>query len=234
MTMMIENASSLTPLAHQIREACQAVRQSGLTALDHIFRAGEALNKAQEQVTGNWKQWLRESCSLGVSTALLYQQISRHRAEIETEAKANPNFSLRAARQFITKEPKGTTKKQKAPLRPKPTLQDAWNAAAPSERATVLRRMALNDLLQTLPSCFRERFYAAGKAVQGAETPDSEPLLKASEVLRRALSLTKPPSESNSHEATAALQALSRMLGDFDIDEITIVQRHAKAKRRAA
>jgi hypothetical protein len=181
-------------------------------------------------VTGNWKRWLRESCFLGVSTALLYQRIARRRAEIEANAKEDPSFSLRAARQLLTKEP---NKKQKAPPRPKPTLQAAWNAAAPSERATVLARMALADLLQTLPPALRARFYAAGKA-PSENAPEGETLLRASETLRRAISLLKHPSAPNSHEAAAALQALSRMLGGFDIDEITIVQRHAKAKRRAA
>jgi hypothetical protein len=185
-------------------------------------------------VTGNWKRWLRESCFLGVSTALLYQRIARHRAEIETKAKEDPSFSLRAARQLITKEPKGATKKQKAPPRPKPTLQAAWNKAAPSERSAVLAQMPLADLLQILPPALRARFYASGKAASGEETPDSEPFLKASETLRRAISLLKHPSAPNSHEAAAALQALSRMLGGFDIDDITIIRKHAKAKRRAA
>jgi hypothetical protein len=111
---MIENASSLTELAREIREACQAARRSGLTALDHIFRAGEALSKAQEQVTGNWKRWLRENCFLGVSTALLYQRIAHHRGEIETKAKEDPSFSLRAARRLITEKPKGGAKASKA------------------------------------------------------------------------------------------------------------------------
>jgi hypothetical protein len=222
----IENAPSLTELAREVREACQAARQSGLTALHHVFRAGEALNKAQEQVTGNWKRWLRESCFLGVSTALLYQRIARHRAEIETKAKEDPNFSLRAARQLLTEEP---NKKQKAPPRPKPTLQAAWNAAAPSERSAVLARMALNDLLQTLPPSFRARFYASRE-----EAADSEPFLKASEVLRRALSLLKTPSEPNTNEALTALRLLNSLLANAGIDEVTIVQQHAKERRRAA
>jgi hypothetical protein len=230
--LTIENAPSLTELAREIREACQAARQSGLTALDHIFRAGEALNKAQEQVTGNWKRWLRESCFLGVSTALLYQRIARHRAEIETKAKEDPSFSLRAARQLITKEPKGATKKQKAPPRPKPALQEAWNKAGPSERATVLARMPLADLLQIVPPAVRARFYASGKAASGE--PDSEPFLKASEVLRRALSLIKTPSESNTNEALSALRLLNGLLAKAGIDEVTIVQQHAKGRRRAA
>jgi hypothetical protein len=225
----IQNAPSLTELAREVREACQAARQSSLTALDHIFRAGEALNKAQKQVTGNWKRWLRESCSFGVSTALLYQRIARHRAEIEVKAKEDPNFSLRVARQLLTKEPKGATEKQKAPPRPKSTLQAAWNAAAPSERSAVLARMPLHDLLQSLPPSFRARFYASGE-----ETPDGEPFLKASEVLRRALSLLKTPSEPNTNEALTALRLLNGLLANAGIDEVTIVQQHAKERRRTA
>jgi hypothetical protein len=232
---MIENASSLTELAHVIREACQAARQSGLTALDHIFRAGEALNKAQEQGTCNWKQWLRESCFLGVSTALLYQRIARHRAEIEIEAKANPNFSLRAARQLITREPKETTRKQKAPPRPKPTLQDAWNAAAPSERATVLARMPLNDLLNVLPPLMQRRFEAtSGKPDMPRKAPEGAPDLRASETLRRAISLARSGTEFEIAEAMAALRALDRMFAGAGIDEFTLIRKGAKAKRRAA
>jgi hypothetical protein len=36
--LTIENAPSLTELAREIREACQAAQQSGLTALDHLAK----------------------------------------------------------------------------------------------------------------------------------------------------------------------------------------------------
>jgi hypothetical protein len=139
-----------------------------------------------------------------------------------------PTLSLRAAAQLIAK-----SKLAPKPPRPKSTLQAAWNAAALSERATVLARMPLTDLLQTVPPALLARLYAAGKA-PGGKAPEGETLLRASETLRRAISLLKQPSDANGHEAAAALQALSRMLGDFDIDDITIIRKHVKARRRAA
>jgi hypothetical protein len=71
--------------------------------------------------------------------------------------------------------------------------------------------MPLADLLQVLPSALRARFYASGKAAPGGNAPEGETLLRASETLRRAISLLKHPSDPDRHEATAALQALSRM-----------------------
>jgi hypothetical protein len=94
--------------------------------------------------------------------------------------------------------------------------------------------MALADLLQALPPALRTRFYASGKAAADEETADGEPFLKASEVLRRALSLLKTPSESNTNEALSALRLLNRLLTNAGIDEVTIVQQHAKERRRAA
>ena len=58
--------------------------------------------------------------------------------------------------------------------------------------------------------------------------------LKASEVLRRALSLIKTPSESNTNEELSALRVLNGLLVNAGIDEVTIVQQHAKERRRAA
>jgi hypothetical protein len=197
------------------------------------FPVGDALTQARAQVApGQWAKWLKANCFLSRRTAELYMQLAQHREELEKRMVELPTLSLRAAAQLIAK-PKEAPKK-KAPPPPKPALQAAWNKAALSERATVLGRMALADLLHILPPALRARFYASGKAASGEETPDSEPFLKASETLRRAISLLKHPSAPNSHEAAAALEALSRMLGGFDIDEITIVQRHAKAKRSAA
>jgi hypothetical protein len=154
-------------------------------------------------------------------------QVAQHRDDLEARMADIPTLSLRAAAQLIA-EPK-VAPKQKAPPRPKSTLQDIWNASAPSERSAVLARMALNDLLQTLPPSFRARFYASGE-----ETPDGEPFLKASEVLRRALSLLKTPSESNTNEALTALRLLNGLLANAGIDEVTIVRQHAKERRRAA
>jgi hypothetical protein len=121
-----------------------------------------------------------------------------------------------------------------APKQSQPTLQMMWDEAQLSERAAVLARMALSDLLATLPPALRARFYATSKAAPSAKTPPEEPFLKASEVLRRALSLLKNPSETNVNEALVAMNMLNAVLAGADIDDVTIIKKRAKAKRCAA
>jgi hypothetical protein len=224
MPTVTEAATSLGKLAEQIRSGHEQIGQQMCNALHIAFSVGDALAQARAQVaSGQWGKWLRANCFLSRRTAFLYMQLAQHRGELEQRMVEIPTLSLRAAVRLIAKP------KAKAPPRPKPTLQAAWNAAAPSERATVLARMALADLLQTLPPALRARFYASGE-----ETLESEPFLKASEVLRRALSLLKTPSESNTNEALTALRLLNGLLANAGIDEVTIVRQLAKERRRAA
>jgi hypothetical protein len=97
---------SLDDLARQIRTWVAEIHQACLTALGHAMDCGDALNEAQSRISGGgWKRWLRENCLLGVSTAQLYQQLARHREEIESEILRVPDLSLRAARRLITKAP---------------------------------------------------------------------------------------------------------------------------------
>jgi hypothetical protein len=91
----------LTALATRIRIELQAAKTAWRNALGHALNVGQALLDAQPLVSGNWKRWLRDNCSLSVSTAQLYQQLARHRDEIEAEISRTPELSLRAARRFI-------------------------------------------------------------------------------------------------------------------------------------
>jgi hypothetical protein len=225
MPTVTEAATSLDKLAEDIRAGHEKIGHQMRNALRIAFSVGDALAQARTQVaSGQWANWLKANCSLSRRTAELYMQVAQHRDDLEARMADIPTLSLRAAAQLIA-EPK-VAPKQKAPPRPKPTLQAAWNAAAPSERAAVLGRMPLADLLHTLPPSFRARFYASGKAA-----PDGEPFIKASEVLRRALSLLKTPSESNTNEALTALRLLTGLLANAGIDEVTIVRQHAKERR---
>jgi hypothetical protein len=224
---------SLNDLAEQIRVGHETIGQHMCNALHIAFAVGNALIQAHAQVEpGQWIKWLRANCFLSRSSAALYVRLVERRAEVEERIAEFPNLSLRAAANLIAK-PKATPKKN-VPPRPKPTLQDAWNKAAPSERAAVLARMALNDLLQTLPLALRARFHPSGKPEAGADAADGEPFLKASKVLRRALSLLKTPSETDTNEALSALRLLNGLLADAGIDEVTIIRQHAKERRRAA
>ena len=228
MPTIAEATTSLNNLAEQIRTGHETIGQHMCNALHIVFSVGDALTQARGQVApGQWERWLKANCFLSRRTAFLDMQLAQHRDELEGRMADIPALSLRAAAQLIAK-PKAAPK-QKAPPRPKPALQEAWNKAGPSERATVLARMPLADLLQIVPPVLRARFYTSGKAA-----PDSEPFLKASEVLRKALSLIKTPSESNTNEELSALRVLNGLLVNAGIDEVTIVQQHAKERRLAA
>src|SRR5262245_26424612 len=94
---------NLADLAERIRAELQAAKTAWHNALGHALNVGQALLDAQLLVPGNWKRWLRDNCSLSVSTAQLYQQLARHRDEIEAEISRAPDLSLRAARRLIAK-----------------------------------------------------------------------------------------------------------------------------------
>jgi hypothetical protein len=116
----------LDELAARIRAALEAARQARSNALDHALQAGDALNAAQERVSSGWKRWLRTNCFLSPSTAMLYQQLARHRPEIEAKIEQIGELSLRSARRLVA-NPGGRKKKKSKPARQR--LIAAWNQA---------------------------------------------------------------------------------------------------------
>jgi hypothetical protein len=92
-------------LAVIIRDEIQQARTAWRNALRHAMNAGDALNVVQPKVAErgiNWKRWLRENCVVSDRTAQLYQQLARHRPEIEVELQSRGELSLRGARQLIS------------------------------------------------------------------------------------------------------------------------------------
>ena len=74
-------------------------------ALDHAMNAGDAFNALQPKVVAlgfKWKAWVREKCLVAESTAALYQQLARHRDEIEAAILQGMESTLRAARRLIS------------------------------------------------------------------------------------------------------------------------------------
>jgi hypothetical protein len=231
-------AATLDELAHRIRVASQAAREAWSNALGHALDAGDALNEAQSRVSTGWKKWLRKNCFLGTSTAQLYQQLARHRAEIEAEMARVPELSLRAARRLISKPPKKVSKPDK------PDLLVAWNRASEEERTAVLSSVSIVDFFRVMPPRWRDLIEAR---VINLRAETGNPALKITAVLRKALSLVKTAAtpgvssavaESNRHEAVAALQQLTVLLvrGGFDLNDITVNTTKAapKSRRRAA
>jgi hypothetical protein len=104
------NSSVLDQIAHRIRESHRVAQEAGAALLHHAFEAGDALNEAQARVSTNWKGWLKEYCFLSVCTALVYQQLARHRDEIEARIEEVGQLNLRAALRFISKQDPGARK----------------------------------------------------------------------------------------------------------------------------
>lgn len=229
------SVNTLDQLAATVRDAHKATQAAWYNALYKALDAGDALIKAKARISSNWKLWVEESCSVPFPTAALYMQLARRRAEIEAERERVGDLSLRAARRLIAK-PKSTASQSRKPV---PDLLVAWRAATHAERTTTFAAIPDDELDIALPMSLRVAIAKRAKA-----RPEDETFLRASEVLRRALSLVKIANTtpgitpivaaSNEKEALTALRQLNVMLANADIDEITVVKRYAKERRRAA
>jgi hypothetical protein len=194
---------TLDELASRVREAHAASQSSN--ALDHAFVAGEFLAEIRRRgVPGPWKAWLQGNCLIPASTAALYVQLAKHRAEIETARAKDPDFSLRAARRLIQKP-----RKAKAQKSTPADLLRAWARATQEERIEFMRR-------------FSALAGIGGKTYQ-----------KGSEVLRKGLSLLRIGGDCETAEALAAFRCLATLLAKEGIDQVTITRRHTKERRAA-
>lgn len=120
----------------------------------------------------------------------------------------------------------------------------AWPDAGVTAALAAYR---LDSFLRVMPEPWRPELK---RRVANLSHASDEPFIKASETLRRAMSLVKIASApkttpavaaSNEKEAIAALRQLNIMLAGAGIDEVTIIRMyakekrcHAKGKRRAA
>ena len=206
---------TLDELAQRVRASCQAARGAWSNALGHVLDAGDALNEAQGRVSTGWKQWLKNNCFLGVSTALLYQQLARHRAEIEAEIERVGELSLRAARRLIAEPVKKESK-------PKPDLMVAWNRATPEELTRHLDAVTVMGLLRVISRAFRREL--EGRLRKEKTEDASEPHYKLTMALRTALGCVKIADDPQTSRAVAlsqekaalnALRGLARMHADF-------------------
>jgi hypothetical protein len=142
-------------------------------------------------------------------------------------------------------------KKRYGPTRRADALKSATKKAPEHKLTVVLRAMSDAELTKQLPTSLPfERFlqvlspdWRAGiESRLRLHTETGEPFIKASEALRRALSLVKIAATPNitpvvatayEREAIAALRGLNKILAGAGIDEVTIVHQAAKERRRA-
>jgi hypothetical protein len=228
------NTSVLDQLAHRIREAQQAVQTAGATVLRHALEAGDDLIEAQSRVSTNWKKWLRDNCFLSVRTAQLYQQLARHREEIEAAIAQAGELSLRAACRLITPPRSNETKSAK-------TKNDAlvwWSVANNKMRRDFLDQIGLLSLLTALSPELRAELEHRVKRV----AENAQPHSKLTAALRTALShlasadapqTSKPVTQSQELAALNALRGIVRLHAEFH-DLTVSVQTENVRRRRAA
>ena len=161
------------------------------------------------------------------------QQLARHRPEIEAEIDRLGELSLRAAVRLIAKPKTAKTEKSKKTA----DLIAALNRATDAELTAALSTFNFERFLRVMPAVWRRKLEERVLKQRAASAAsDAEPFLKASEVLRRALSLVRGP-DPTAHavnEAIAALRKVAVLLAGEGIDEITVVRKYAKERRRAA
>jgi hypothetical protein len=234
------DTQDLAELARRVREAHAAVRQASRTVLDRALAAGDALITAQVKISAkNWRVWLRDNCFLGVSTAFLYQQLARHRTEIEAELERVPHLSLCGARRLIAK-PKGKTEKE---AKGQPTLLDYWKRTPSTERTIFLDAIGIDGIRKAASlDLFRQL-----REQVGVEKVNSNPDASITSLICKALSLVHvadapqtsgPVAAAHTNEALNSLRAALKKLGvlgrTYHDISVGIPTGKARAPRRAA
>jgi hypothetical protein len=226
----------LDDFARLIRAGLAAARKDRCNALHHDLDVGDALNAAQQRVTTGWKRWVREHCFLSVRTALLYQRLARHRAEIEAEIERVGELSLRAAVRLIAGPSRSRSQ-------PKPSLVTAIKRATNAERTEAFAALGLMPFLRAMPADWRPQLKARLRS-RGEPVLDDDDL-RVSDILRFALSHIKiaqtppiTPSVAAGHEnqAIEALRGLFKLItkAGLDLNDVAIVRSSARREKKRA
>ena len=248
----------LDEFAEEIRTGHAAVQQAMSNALDIALHTGDVLLAARDRISAGWIRWLQDECRINRKTAHLYMKLAGKREEIEKARAQVPDLSLRGAYRLITK---GSSEKL---ITKSPTESTSENSDKgtdeDSDKNVESELSPLDRLLTTTPASE----VAAEFAKQGRDVPwllerlpkpwipqltdrvaklprvHDEPFIKASEVLRTALSAvaiadapktTLPVAQSQEKVALTALRALNVLLAGAGIDEVTIIRKYAKETR---
>jgi hypothetical protein len=162
----IQPQVDLERLAAVVRDEIEQARMAWRNALRHAMAAGDALTALQPKVTErglNWKKWLREYCFVSDRTAQLYQQLARHRDEIEAQLRQGVELSLRAARKLISKPedehedddrrgPQENEGETENPPEPE-SLIEHWRRS-PGELSTLLDAVGVAGILEAMSAEF--------------------------------------------------------------------------------
>ena len=219
-------------------------------ALDFALHTGDVLLAARDRISSGWIQWLQDECGINRKTAHLYMKLAGKREEIEKARAQIPDLSLRGAYRLIAKKPPGQLLAS-PPIEPVSEDSNKGTEMELSPLDALLTTMPANEvaaefskrdvpwLLERLPQRWIPTL--TSRVAKLSRVPD-EPFIRASEVLRNALSAmaiadapktTSAVALSQEKVALAALRALNFLLAGAGIDEVTIIRKFAKENRCA-
>jgi hypothetical protein len=244
-------AIPLEELADQIRERHKVVRAALANALAAALDAGDALIEAQTRVPkGKWQQWLQKNCFLGLSTAKLYMRFARGRGRIEHEIERAGDLSIRAVRKLLKDESSKNEPDEPSENAPEeseseldPVIQavETLKALSNEQLTRVWDTLTLAPFLRTISVDLRSELERRIAGLRSHAKGGGKPALqRESEILRQALSHIRiaampetTPAGAKLAEAQAlqALRVLAKALGAVDIDNVTLIDRFAKANR---
>ena len=240
----------LDDFADEIRAGHEAVQGAMSNALDFALHTGDVLLAARDRISSGWIQWLQDECGINRKTAHLYMKLAGKREEIEKARAQIPDLSLRGAYRLIAKKPPGQLLAS-PPIEPVSEDSNKGTEMELSPLDALLTTMPANEvaaefskrdvpwLLERLPQRWIPTL--TSRVAKLSRVPD-EPFIRASEVLRNALSAmaiadapktTSAVALSQEKVALAALRALNFLLAGAGIDEVTIIRKFAKENRCA-
>jgi hypothetical protein len=218
---------NLADVAAIICAELRSENKSGAAVLHHAMAAGDALNIAQanlHRTNLTWKRWLRENCLISVRTALVRQQLARHREAIETEIqKAGDYFSIRAALRKITK---------KSSNKPKPpadvtSFLSIWRKADHQTRVAVLDAIGSEGLLGALSQQLRREIErrVLNKHHKASATTNGKFNEQAAAALRQVLSMQKTAKDKSTTAmgVVSGLNMINNLLTKDGVDLNNIV-----------
>jgi hypothetical protein len=170
----------LDDLAAQVRNEHRLAQNACANALAHGMNAGDVLIEAKSKLAKcDWGTWLK-TCQVATSTARLYQQLARHRSEIEAAIQGGAELSLRGARRFISKPSIKSSTPKKAE-----TLVEHWHRVSHDARTAFLDAVGVDSIPKAVSAEFARDLCSRIPARQGEKTnPSSNPR-------RPTLALTK-------------------------------------------
>ena len=235
----------LDELARQIRTGLALARRERCNAVHHDLDVGDAVIAAQKRVSGNWKRWLKDNCFLSVRTAFLYMQLARSRDAIEAEIERVGELSLRAAVRLLTKPKVEASNASESTVQepdPVASVVAALKALTNTQLTAVWTAFTLPPFLRTINADMRLELERRIAGLRSTTKGAGPVLLRESEILRNAVSHMRTAAALNAaagdikraeDQALLALRMFTKVLGQIDIDRITITDVYAKAARCA-